>query len=98
MTEIPEVGAGADVPELKPPKAPKAGAGLLLGAGGKLKEDKVAGAGGLKEKEVVAAGMLSRLKEVAAGAEGEVAAAWRLPKLKELLELSIVGQAKEQKL
>ena len=48
-----------------------------------------------EEKEVVAAGMLSRLKGAAAGAEDEVAAAWRLPKLKELLELSIVGQAKE---
>ena len=99
MTEIPEVGARADVPELKPPKAPRAGAGLLLDAqGNKLKEGKVAGAGGLNEKEVVAAGMLSRLKEVAAGAEGEVAAAWRLPKLKELLELSIASQAKELKL
>ena len=88
MTEVPEVGAGADVP-------PKAGAGLLLDAEGKLKEGEVTGAGGLKENEVVAAGMPSA---AAAGAEGEVAAAWGLPKLKELLELSIVGQAKELKL
>ena len=81
----------------KPPKPLKAGAGMLLRAGGKLKEGAMAGAGGLKENEVEAAGMLSRLKEAAEAEgklkEGEVAAAWGLPKwkafLKELLELSI---------
>ena len=58
----------------------------------------MAGAGGLKVNEVEAALMLSRLVE-AAEAEGEVAAAWGLPKwkafLKELLELSIIGRTKE---
>ena len=43
----------------------------------------MAGAGGLKENEAGAA-----------GAEGGMAGAWGLPKL---LELSIVGQAKELK-